>query len=245
MTKRAPGGYGQQVEGKRAVRELLVAGRRPVREVWIAGDGRDELAELGRAAGATVHLVDDADLARRARTGAPQGVVARAEPLEPVALDTLLGDPAAFLVALDGVTDPQNLGAVIRSAETAGATGVVVPRHRSASVTPAVVKAAAGALEYVPVATVSGMPAAVTQASRAGVWSVGLDADGDTSVYDLAVADGALMLVLGSEGSGLARLTRERCDLLARIPLHGRIASLNVAAAAAVACSEVARARDR
>jgi 23S rRNA (guanosine2251-2'-O)-methyltransferase len=246
MTKRvAATGYGQQVEGKRAVRELLVAGRRRVREVWIAGDGHDEAVELARAAGSTVHVVDDADLARRARTGTPQGIVARAEALVPVPLDALLGDPAAFLVALDGVTDPQNLGAVIRSAETAGATGVVVPRHRSASVTPAVVKAAAGAVEYVPVATVSGMPAAVTQASRAGVWSVGLDADGPTSVYDLAVADRALMLVLGSEGSGLARLTRERCDVLARIPLHGRIASLNVAAAAAVACSEVARARDR
>jgi 23S rRNA (guanosine2251-2'-O)-methyltransferase len=245
MSKRAAVGYAQQVEGKRAVRELLVAGRRRVREMWVAGDGHDAVIELARAAGATVHRVDDADLARRARTGTPQGLVARAEPLEPTALDVLLDDPEAFLVALDGVTDPQNLGAVIRSAETAGATGVVVPRHRSAPITPAAVKAAAGALEYVPVATVSGMPAAVIQASRAGVWSVGLDADGDTSVYDLAVADRALMLVLGSEGSGLARLTRERCDVLARIPLHGRIASLNVAAAAAVACSEVARARDR
>ena len=162
MSKRAASsGYGQQVEGKRAVRELLVAGRRRVREVWLAGDGHGDVADLARAAGATVHFVDDADLARRARTGAPQGIVARAEALEPVALDALLADPAAFLVALDGVTDPQNLGAVIRSAETAGATGVVVPRHRSASVTPAVVKASAGALEYMPVATVSGMPAAV------------------------------------------------------------------------------------
>ena len=238
-------GYAEQVEGKRAVRELLVAGRRTVRDVWIAGEGLDEVVELARTAGAKVRFVDDADLARRARTGAPQGVVARADPIAPASLEELLADPAAFLVALDGVTDPQNLGAVVRSAETAGATGIIVPRHRAAPVSPAAVKAAAGALEYVPVATASGIPAAVTQASRAGVWSIGLDAEGATSVFDLPVADRALMLVLGSEGSGLARLTRDRCDVLARIPLHGRIASLNVAAAAAIACAEVARARDQ
>jgi 23S rRNA (guanosine2251-2'-O)-methyltransferase len=238
-------GYASQVEGRRAVRELLVARARRVRTVWIAGDGLEEIVELARVAGADVRFVDAAELGRRARTDVPQGVVAAADPIEPAHLGRLLENPRAFLVALDGVTDPQNLGAVVRVAETSGASGVVVPRHRSARITPAVVKAAAGAVEYVPVAFVSGIASALSQATRAGVWTVGLDAGAETSIYELGVADRALVLVLGSEGAGLAHLTRDRCDVLARIPLHGRVASLNVAAAAAVACSEVARIRSR
>lgn len=225
------------------MRELFRAARRRVRTVWISGDDLDDIVELAHAAGTEVQLVDAAALSRRARTEVPQGVVASADPVEPVDLSVLLDDPNAFLVALDGVTDPQNLGAVIRSAETAGATGIVLPRHRSAQITPAVVKAAAGAIEYVRIATVSGIPAAMGQTERAGVWSVGLDANGDTSIFDLSVMDRPLMLVFGSEGEGLSRLARERCDVLAHIPLYGRIESLNVAAAAAIACSEVARSR--
>jgi 23S rRNA (guanosine2251-2'-O)-methyltransferase len=233
----------QQVEGRRAVHELLVAGRRRVRTVWIAGDGLGEIVELARSVGATVRFVDHDELGKRARTEVPQGVVASAEPLESHELDSLLDDPRAFLVALDGVTDPQNLGAVIRSAEASGATGVVLPRHRSAQITPAVVKAAAGAIEYLPVATFAGIPAAIARAVRAGVWTVGLDAATDTSIFDLTMGDRPLMLVLGSESRGLSRLARERCDVLVTIPMHGHIASLNVAAAAAVACCEVARDR--
>jgi 23S rRNA (guanosine2251-2'-O)-methyltransferase len=237
--------WGTQVEGRRAVRELFRAARRRVRTVWISGDDFDDIIELAHAAGTEVQLVDAATLRRRARTDVPQGVVAAADPLEIVDLNALLSDRKAFIVALDGVTDPQNLGAVIRSAETAGATGIVLPRHRSAQITPAAVKAAAGAIEYVRIATVSGIPAAIGQSERAGVWSVGLDAGGDTSIFELSVVDRALMLVFGSEGAGLSRLARERCDVLAHIPLYGRIESLNVAAAAAIACSEVARSRAR
>jgi 23S rRNA (guanosine2251-2'-O)-methyltransferase len=170
-------------------------------------------------------------------------VIAVADPLPEADLDQLIGAPQAFLVALDGVTDPQNLGAVARTAETAGATGLVVPRHRAARITPAVTKAAAGALEHLPVATVSGIPSALEAARRADVWTVGLDADGDTELFDLTVADQPVMLVLGAEGRGLARLTRSRCDVVARIPMRGAIESLNVAAAAALACYEVARRR--
>ncbi|MFM8305409.1 MAG: TrmH family RNA methyltransferase, partial [Actinomycetota bacterium] len=150
---------------------------------------------------------------------------------------------AAFLLALDGVTDPGNLGAVLRVAGAVGVTGVVVPRHRAALLTPAAVKAAAGAVEHVPVAPVGGIPAALERARRAAVWTVGLAAEGDASVFDLAVADQPLMLVLGAEGAGLARLTRERCDLLAAIPMPGPVDSLNVATAAAIACFEVLRRR--
>jgi 23S rRNA (guanosine2251-2'-O)-methyltransferase len=233
---------GQQVEGRRAVRELLVAGRRRVNEIWLSGDV-EEIEELAEGAHARVRHVPADQLERRARTSAPQGVVAFAAPIVPADVDAMLADPAAFLVALDGVTDPQNLGAVMRTAETTGATGVILPRHRAVGLTPAVAKAAAGALEYLPVAFVSGIPGVLERAARAHVWCVGLDAGGDTSVFDLPVADQPLVLVLGAEGRGLSRLARSRCEVVASIPMHGRIESLNVSAAAAIACSEIARQR--
>jgi 23S rRNA (guanosine2251-2'-O)-methyltransferase len=239
---------GQQVEGRRAVRELLVAGTRKVHELLLSAgvDDTPELADLeslARDAGVRVRHVPPDQIERRARTGAPQGVVAFAAPVPAADLDDLFGDPRAFLVALDGVTDPQNLGAVMRSAETAGASGVVLATHRAVGLTPTVAKAAAGALEHLPVAFVSGVPGALDRAKRAGVWCVGLDAHGDQSVFELSVADAPLVLVLGAEGRGLSRLTRARCDLVASIPMHGHIESLNVNAAAAVACSEIARRR--
>lgn len=239
---------GERVEGRRAVRELLVAGRRRVRRVEMATGLApsallDEIAAAARSAGVSVRTVDPARLAGAALTEAPQGVIAHAEPVPEADLDDLLADPGAFLVALDGVTDPGNLGAVLRSAEAAGATGALLPRHRAARLSPAAVKAAAGAVEHLPVATVAGVPAALERAARAGLWSVGLEAGGATSIHDLELADRPLVVVLGAEGRGLSRLARRRCDVLAAIPLAGRTASLNVAAAAAVACFEVARRR--
>jgi 23S rRNA (guanosine2251-2'-O)-methyltransferase len=247
--KRERRDLGQQVEGRQAVRELLTAGRRKVHDLWLSTDAGDapvvtEIASLAESAGVRVRKVPADQIERRARTGAPQGVVAFAAPVPTADLDALLTDPRAFLVALDGVTDPQNLGAVMRSAETAGATGMVLATHRAVGLTPAVAKAAAGALEYLPVTFVSGIPGALDRARRAGVWCAGLDADGDQSLYDLSVADAPLVLVLGAEGRGLSRLARARCDVVASIPMHGRIASLNVSAAAAVACTEIARRRE-
>jgi 23S rRNA (guanosine2251-2'-O)-methyltransferase len=239
---------GQQVEGRRAVRELLVAGRRKVHELLVSSGADDapavaELEQLARDAGVRVRTVPPDQLERRARTNAPQGVIAFAAPVPTADLDTLLEDPRAFLVALDGVTDPQNLGAVMRTAETAGATGVVLATHRAVGLTPTVAKAAAGAVEHLPVAFVSGIPGALDRAKRAGVWCAGLDADGDQVLFDLSVADAPLVLVLGAEGRGLSRLARARCDVIVSIPMHGHIESLNVSAAAAVACTEIARRR--
>jgi 23S rRNA (guanosine2251-2'-O)-methyltransferase len=236
------------------VRELLLAGRRAVREVLIA-EGRersvvvDEIVDLAHAAGAPVRVVGMHQLAARARSEVPQGVVAFAAPLVPVDLASLAerdrsrGARAPFLVVLDGVTDPHNLGNVLRSAVSAGATGAVLPRHRSVHVTPTVAKAAAGAIEYLPIALVPGVGAALESLARAGVWTVGLDEDGERVVDDLDLATEPLALVLGAEGRGLAALTRKRCDVLARVPLEGPLASINVAAAAAVACFAVARRR--
>jgi 23S rRNA (guanosine2251-2'-O)-methyltransferase len=150
---------------------------------------------------------------------------------------------SAFLVVVDGVTDPQNLGALLRSAECAGVSGVVLPRHRSAHVTPTVAKVAAGAIEHVRIAVVPGVPGALQELERLGVYTVGLDERGPEAVFPLKLGDRPIALVIGAEGRGLAPLSRQRCDVLARIPLHGAIDSLNVSAAGAVAMFEVARQR--
>ena len=146
-------------------------------------------------------------------------------------------------MALDGVTDPRNLGAILRSAVGAGATGLLLPRRGSVHVTPAVTKAAAGAVEHLPVAVVPGLAGALQVMRDRGVWTVGLDAAGERSVFGLDVVTEPVALVLGSEGTGLSRLVRQRCDVVAVVPQHGPLGSLNVAAAAAVACFEVARRR--
>lgn len=243
---------GDQVEGRQAVRELLAAGRRSVREVWVAAERDDadilrdirELAESNRVA---VRDVGRGRFDAQARCEAPQGVLALAAPLPEADLDDLMatrrGRPAPFLVALDGVTDPGNLGAVLRSAECAGATGAVLPRHRAVHVTPAATKAAAGAIEHLPIALAGGLPAAIARMRDEGVHVVGLDGAADTTLYDLVGGDGPVCLVLGAEGRGLSRLVRERCDEVVAIPMRGRLGSLNVSAAAALACFEIARRR--
>ena len=234
------------------MRELLLVGARPVRELLVArGDGDDdeldELVALAAELGVAVREVSRAALAAEARTEAPQGVVARAAPLVERDLDELatarpFGE-APFLVALDGITDPGNLGAVLRSAECAGVTGVVLPRHRAVHVTPTVTKAAAGAVEHLPMALVGGLPSAIAELQQAGVWVVGLDAGGEVPLFELDLADQPLCLVLGAEGRGLSRLVGERCDVVAAIPLRGRLSSLNVSVAAALGCFEVVRGR--
>jgi len=205
--------------------------------------GAKEITALAAAAGARLRVVGPAQLEERARSEAPQGVLALAAPIVAASVDDLIAAPDAFLVVLDGVTDPGNLGAILRTAETAGVTGFVLTRHRGGRLGPTALKAAAGAAEHVPIAIVAGVPGFLDQARRAGVWTVGLDGDGPADVGDLAVADASVAVVLGAEGRGLARLTRERCDVLAAIPMYGRLASLNVAAAAAVALHAVARRR--
>jgi 23S rRNA (guanosine2251-2'-O)-methyltransferase len=238
------------VEGRQAVAELLRARRRKVIDVWVdAGvppaPALDRIVDLAGQAGVPVRRVNGARLEAEARTEAPQGVLAHARPLPEADLDDLCRVGRPFLLALDGVTDPQNLGGLLRTAEGAGVTGAVLPRHRAVHVTPAVAKAAAGAVEHVPLALVGGLPTALSRAREAGVWVVGLDPGAGESVYDLSVADEAVMVVVGAEGRGLSRLVRERCDVLVAIPLRGRIPSLNVAAAGAVAMFEVSRRRSR
>jgi 23S rRNA (guanosine2251-2'-O)-methyltransferase len=243
---------GDQVEGRQAVLELLSVGRRTVRRVMLAEDQDpspqlDKIEELAARMRIPLETVPRPRLDAQARTESPQGVMALARPIEPVALEDLCapsrsGTPAFLLVAA-GITDPRNLGALLRSAECAGVTGVVLPRHRSARLSPTVAKTAAGAIEHLNFAVVGGIPAALTVMADLGVWSVGLAGESTQSLYDLPLGDGPVALVVGSEDKGLAPLVRRRCDAVVAIPQHGKLPSLNVGVAGAVAAFEVARQR--
>jgi 23S rRNA (guanosine2251-2'-O)-methyltransferase len=243
---------GEQVEGRQAVRELLLAGRRKVRELWVATDLDDagviaDILDLAADQRVPVVEVNRRKLDAEARSEAPQGVLAKAQPLEEYDLDDLLarqpGRPP-FLLAVDGVTDPGNLGALLRSAEGAGVTGVLLPRHRAVHITPTAAKAAAGAIEHLRMTVVGGLPAALQQVKAKGIWVVGLDDAADRTLFELGdLGREGVCLVLGAEGAGLGRLVRERCDLIVAIPMLGRLSSLNVSAAGALACYEVARQR--
>jgi 23S rRNA (guanosine2251-2'-O)-methyltransferase len=245
---------GEQVEGRQAVRELLIAGKRRVKEVWVSGELAEteiigDIIEIARSMRVQVTEVARKRLEAQARSEAPQGVLAFAAPLQDVELDSLLkrspGNPP-FLVAVDGVTDPGNLGALLRCCDGAGVHGVVLPKHRAVHITPTAAKAAAGAVEHVPMAMVGGLPAALARIKEAGIWVVGLDDEADKSLFELDdLAKEGICLVLGAEGNGLSRLARERCDLIVSIPMRGRLSSLNVSAAAALATYEVARHRRR
>ena len=203
-----------------------------------------DIEELAHELGVGFRRVSRRHLASEAVTDSHQGVVARAAPLEEADFEQLIAHPAAFLVVLDGVTDPHNLGAILRTAECAGVTGVVLGRHRSAHVSPAATKTAAGAIEHVPISLVGGIPASLAAMKEAGVFTVGLDEAGTNSIFDASMSDhGQIALVLGAEGRGLSQLVRKRVDGLASIPLAGSLNSLNVAMAAAVSCFEVLRTR--
>jgi len=246
--RRTKGPGGDRVEGRHAVRELLLAGTRKAREVVVsagldAAPILEDIFELAAESKVPVREVGRGAFDALSDTDSAQGVLAEAAPLPTVELEELMAEPLPFLVMVDGVTDPHNLGAIFRSADAAGATGIVLPKHRSARITATVTKTAAGAVEHVPVATVGGVPAAIGQMQTAEVWVVGLDESGSRSLFDLHLADEPLCLVLGAEGPGLSRLVRERCDELVSIPMQGAVASLNVSAAATVAMFEVTRRR--
>lgn len=248
-SRRVEGLGGDQVEGRRAVLELLEARRREVRRVLVAenqdaAEVLDRIEAVARSRRIPVVSVGRARLDKEARTEGHQGVIARCEPVADEPLESLLdvGD-RAFLLVCDGVTDPRNLGALLRSAEGAGVTGVVLPTHRAARLTPAVTKTAAGAIEHLRFSAVGGVPSALQSLGRAGVTTVGLAPEATRSLYELDLAGRPVALVVGGEEHGLSRLARERCEMVVSIPQHGRLASLNASAAGSIACFEVARQR--
>jgi len=240
------------VYGVNPVRELLRAGGEGVAELWI-GTGAErgkvgaELAHLARGRGAKVREAPRQKLDRLAGSEHHQGVVAvvgdyRYRELEElVELARTRGEPA-LLVVLDGIEDPQNLGAIIRSAHALGAHGVVIPRDRAAAVTPTVAKVSAGAVEHCAVARVTNLAQALEALKQMGLWTVATDAGADTDLsrVDLTVATA---LAIGSEGGGLRPLVRRSCDLEARIPMGGSVGSLNASASAAIALYEAVRQR--
>jgi 23S rRNA (guanosine2251-2'-O)-methyltransferase len=174
--------------------------------------------------------------------GAHQGVVAELRPRTYVQLRDLLAAEPSLLLGLDGIEDPQNLGAILRSAEAAGVDGVLLPEHRTAPLSAAAVKASSGASEYLRISRVSGLPSAVAEVRRSGLWCVALDPRGELLPWEFDLTE-RVCLVVGGEGSGVHRLVRDRCDARVRLPMLGRVASLNASAAAAALLYEVARQR--
>jgi 23S rRNA (guanosine2251-2'-O)-methyltransferase len=240
------------VYGVNPVRELLHGTGEGPSELWLAEGGTRaasfaQLEQLARERGAKIRAAPRAKLDRLAGTDRHQGVVAVVADYRYVELEEVLGRARAsgrppLLVVLDGVEDPHNLGAIIRSAHALGAHGVVIPRDRAVGVTPAVAKASAGAVERCPVARVVNVAKTIDALKEAGIWSVALTQDAERPLGGLDLA-GPTALVLGSEGEGLRPLVRSTCDLQARIPMQGDLESLSVSAATAIALYEVARQR--
>ncbi len=195
-----------------------------------------------------VQKVDRQRLEKFASGIAHQGVLAFLAAKEYVEVDDILAGispgEAPFLIILDEISDPHNLGAILRTADAAGAHGVVIPRRRSAPLTPTVAKSSAGAIEYVQVARVANLPQTIEGLKKKGLWIVGAEADGEDIFWD-ARLDGPLALVIGGEDKGLGRLVKERCDILVRLPMSGRVNSLNASVATALLSYEVLRQRRR
>lgn len=237
----APAGYGSRVEGVHAVAAAARAGR--VERLWVEERrlGRGEIASVVERVGRDrVSVVRD--VRPHAVTEVPQGLVAECRPILPVTLDALAGETAA-VITLDHVEDPQNVGAVARSARAAGVTGLVVSSRRAAPLGAAAFKAAAGALETLPVAVVGSIPEALSRLKSAGLWVVGLDAGGEEELFGLGLLTEPVVAVIGAEGKGLGELTRKRCDVIVSIPMAGDSESLNASVAAALVGFEIMRVR--
>ena len=228
--------------GRNAVHEALRAGRRRVHRVSAtAGAAREQWL---RDAGVPVDVVDAEEVARRAASDAHQGVVASVDPYPYVAAGDILARPAPLIVALDEVQDPQNLGAICRTAECVGAAGVVICERRSAHVTAAAAKASAGAVEHLAIARVRNLADFLIEARDAGAWSYGAAAGEGAVPYTEPDWSGGAVLVLGSEGRGLRPRVAGACDGLVALPMRGRIGSLNVSAAAAALLYGILHSRD-
>ena len=237
----APAGYGNRVEGIHSVAAAASRGR--VRKLWVEEKrlGRAEIAEIVEAVGRERTAVVR-DVRHMAETEAPQGVVAECDPILPAPVDDLAG-PGAALVVLDHIEDPHNVGAVARSALSAGMTGMVVSSRRAAPLSAAAFKAAAGALETLSVSIVGSIPEALRRLKDRGVWIVGLEAGSARSLFGLDLLTESVAVVVGAEGAGLSVLSAKRCDLLASIPMASNFESLNASVSAALACFEIMRVR--
>ena len=239
-----------QLEGRNALTEALRSGRTIDKVFIAAGDtdkGLQRLAAQAKEAGAVIVPVDRRKLDQMSTTHSHQGVIALAAAREYATIDDILQEAAnrgeaPLIVICDELTDPHNLGAIIRSAECAGAHGVIIPKRRSVGLTATVAKASAGAVEYMKVARVTNINAAMEDLKKKGVWIFGTAAEGSIPMYQ-ADMTGPAAVVIGSEGDGMSRLVRQNCDVIVHIPMKGSISSLNASAAASILLYEAVRQR--
>jgi 23S rRNA (guanosine2251-2'-O)-methyltransferase len=238
------------IAGKNSVIEALKSGH-PIRKIWVAEQAKrgavSEIMNLATKADVTVQYVPRPKIDRTAGDTVHQGVLAFVAPYEYAAVDELFDlaeqkGEEPFLIILDHVQDPHNVGSILRTADAVGAHGVIIPKRRAAGLTATVSKASAGAIQYVPVARVANVAQTITTLKERGVWVCGTDADGahDYRQLDFTVP---LALVIGNEGKGMSRLVAEKCDFLARLPLAGHVSSLNASVAAGLLMYEVYRRR--
>ena len=207
----------------------------------------EEIIRLARAANIPIEPTRKRDLDKTSVTRKHQGVIAltpdpKYVPLDQLLIDSFEGDASPLLAILDGIEDPQNLGAIARTVDGAGGHGLVIPERRAAGISPGAIRASAGALEHVAVSRVVNLGRAIEETKSAGIWTVGLDADAEQDYTQIDMT-GPIAIVIGAEGAGLSRLVREKCDLLASIPLQGKLESLNASVSAAIALYEAVRQR--
>lgn len=240
-----------RLEGKNPVLEALKADR-TVNRIYLEKDLKDPIIEkiyaVARSKGIVVTYLEKRKLDQMSETRNHQGIIADVAPYSYAEVDDILkkadslGQPP-FIFILDGITDPNNLGSIIRTAECAGVHGIILPKRRSAALTPVVAKVAAGAAEHIPIARVTNLTMTIRDLKERGLWIAGTDVSGETSYYAYDYKS-PLAVVIGSEGEGISRLVRENCDVLLRIPMYGKINSLNAAVAAALIAFRAAEKRD-
>ncbi|MBQ8306903.1 MAG: 23S rRNA (guanosine(2251)-2'-O)-methyltransferase RlmB [Blautia sp.] len=240
----------EQIEGRNAVLEAFRSGQ-SVDKLYILDGCMDgpvrTIIREAKKYDTIIHYVPKERLDQMSRTGTHQGVIAQVAAYAYAEVEDILQkardrNEAPFLVLLDGIEDPHNLGAIIRTANQAGAHGIIIPRNRAVGLTAVVARTSAGAINYTPVAKVTNLARTIEQLKEQGIWFVCADMDGQR-MYDLNLT-GPIGLVIGSEGSGVSRLIREKCDLCASIPMKGDIDSLNASVAAGVLCYEIVRQRE-
>lgn len=240
----------EKLEGRNPVLEALKS-ERTINKILIAKGEKHgsirEIIRLAREKHLVIQEVERKKLDSLAESGSHQGIIAFVAPKAYVEVEDILkiaeeNGEAPFLVLLDGVEDPHNLGSIMRTADGAGAHGIVIPQRRAVGLTAVVGKTSAGAMEYLPVARITNMVQTIEKLKERGIWVVGADMDGQDYYYQ-ANLTGSVALVIGGEGKGLSRLVKEKCDFLVRIPMKGRVSSLNAAVAGSLLMYEIARQR--
>ncbi len=234
-----------QAEGRNAVLEAIRSGR--AQEVYLSYSARgktiNEIEFLCKDMQIKLNRVQNDEIIKMAVTQNHQGVIAKTKKLPQISLDEIMALKEPFVVILDHIQDPHNLGAILRTAEATGVDAVIIPDKRAATLSPGAIKAAAGAVEYVPVVTVTNIAQTIDLLKKGNVWVVGT-ADAGNQLYTECDLRGRLAIVIGSEGEGLSRLVKEKCDFLVRIPMKGKISSLNASVATGVMLYEALRQRD-